>query len=67
MIIPKGHHALCPDCTGTGGVLRGRAGAVAGGRIGTRVAAEQCQPCEGTGWIPPKRGPNLQTEGEQDN
>lgn len=57
MIVPPGHRAVCPTCTGAGGFLRERATLTTGPRMATGVVREPCRPCEGTGWIPPKHQP----------
>ncbi|POM27518.1 hypothetical protein BTM25_19340 [Actinomadura rubteroloni] len=52
-MIPAGIHMLCPCCGGAGVRPVPRA-TVQNGEISTAVSPENCRPCEGTGWLPPK-------------
>ena len=54
MPIPAGHRIVCLTCDGRGSRLRPRAAAIRTLVVSTAVVEEECRPCEGTGWIPPK-------------
>lgn len=64
--IPADHHMLCPTCSGTGSRLRPRAAAIRTLVMSTAVVEEECLPCEGTGWIPPRHPePRGNVEGQE--